>query len=267
MGKKKTNAAKKKQVTKTKKNRLSSAYGVSVLKGGTKSTCLDDANSHAKNPIVTLTNGDRIAKKTLLLPTLEVISNQGPRLSHFENDEFQRQHASLEERSLALQARKDEQRRGKRVRTQQQKKGWGKFAQPSATNFAPATLTLAPKTTQELVDDATNQVAVGMAEIGQCIALDASAMHGQSTLAAAAGIDWKLRASYGTIQLNAPQHQNNPYAALDIDSDSDLDRVEAGGNKPNVAEQFRFNPASFSFKSTVCAPGLPHNNDDIDPDL
>ena len=277
MGKKTTNAAKKKQVAKTKKNRLTSAYGVSVLKGGTisrnngvidtKSASLDDANSHAKNPIGTSTNGERIAKNTLLMPTLGVISNQKPRLSYFENDEFQRQHASLEERSLALQARKDERRRGKKVRTQQQKRGWGKFARPLAINFAPATLTLSPKTTQELVDDATNQVALGMAEIGQraCIGLDASAMHGQSSLAAPAGIDWKLRASYGTIQPNVPQHQNNPYAALDIDSDCDLDWVE--GNKPNVAEPFRFNPASFSFKSTACAPESPHNNDDIDPDL
>jgi hypothetical protein len=278
MAKKKTNAAKKKQVTKAKKNRLSSAYGVSVLKGGTKSrnkgvidaksTSLDDGNSQAKNPIGTSTNSEGKTKNTFSMPTLGMMSNQGTRISHFESDEFKRQHASLEERSLALQARKVELLRIKKVRTQRHKRGWGKLARPSATNFARATLTLAPKTSQELVDDATNHVALGMAGIGQraSIPLDASAMQGRSSLAAASGLDWKLRASTGTIQPNVPQHQNNPYAALDIDSDSDVDCVEVG-NTSMVTQQLLFNPASFSFKSTVSSPKLPRNNDDIDPDL
>ncbi|KAL3779711.1 hypothetical protein ACHAW5_004557 [Stephanodiscus triporus] len=280
MGKKKANAAKKKQVAKT--NRLSSAYGVSVLKGGTisrnngvidtKSTLLADSSSHAKNPHETSTNGEGKAKNTaltcydrnsseMLLSTRE-ISGHRPRVSHVENDEFQRLYASLEERSLALQARKDEQRRSKKVRMQQQKKGWGKFERPSATIFAEATLTLAPKTTQELVDDATNRVAQGMIEIGQRTtnALDASAMPGQSSLAAAAGLDWKLRVSSMTDQANVPQ--NNSYAALDIESDSDNDWAEAE-NKPKLI----FEPASFSFRPSVTPLTLSHSADDINPDL
>jgi len=288
MGKKKTtNAVKKKQVA--KKNRLSSAYGVSVLKGGTisrnngvietKSTSVADGNSHAKNPSGTSTNGEGTANNKALnindqnsaenfMPTRE-ISGQRAQVRHVENDEFQRLHASLEERSLALQSRKDEQRRSKKERLQQQKKGWGKFARPSATNFTQATLTLAPKTTQELVDDATNRVAQGMAEIGQraCNALDSTAMPGQSSLATAAGLDWKLRSSSMTNHANTPQHQyNNVYAALDVESDSDNDWTEAG-SKPMCAQQFQFKPASFAFQPTASSSGFSNGVDDIDPDL
>ena len=286
MGKKKTNAAKKKQVA--KKNRLSSAYGVSVLKGGTisrnngvidtKSTSVADGNSQAKTPSGTSTNGEGTAKNTALniddrhipeifMPTRE-ISGQRPRVRHFENDEFQRLHASLEERSLALQSRKDEQRRSKKVRMQQQKKGWGKFARPSATYFPQATLTLAPKTTQELVDDATNRVAQGMAEIGQRAynSLDASAIPGQSSLATAAGLDWNLRSSSMTNQANTPQHQHNPYAALDVESESDNDWAEAE-SKPMCAQQFQFKPASFAFQPTALPSGLSSGVDGIYPDL
>jgi hypothetical protein len=287
MGKKKINAVKKKQVA--KKNRLSSAYGVSVLKGGTisrnngvidtKSTSVADGNSHTKNPSGTSTNGQGTANNKALnindqnsaeifMPTRE-ISSQQPRVRHVENDEFQRLHASLEERSLALQSRKDEQRRSKKVRLQQQKKGWGNFARPSATNFTQATLTLAPKTTQELVDDATNRVAQGMAEVGQraCNALDALAMPGQSSLATAAGLDWKLRSSSMTNHANTPRHQNNNlYATLDAESDSDNDWTEAG-SKPMCAQQFQFKPASFAFQPYASSMGISNGVDDIDPDL
>ena len=287
MGKKKTNAVKKKQVA--KKNRLSSAYGVSVLKGGTisrnngvidtKFTSVADGNSHAKNLSGTSTNGEGTANNKALnfndqnsaeifMPTRE-ISGQRAQVRHVENDEFQRLHASLEERSLALQSRKDEQRRSKKERLQQQKKGWGKFARPSATNFTQATLTLAPKTTQELVDDATNRVAQGMAEIGQraCNALDSTAMPGQSSLATAAGLDWKIRSSSMTNHANTPQHQiNNVYAALDVESDSDNDWTEAG-SKPMCAQQFQFKPASFAFQPTASSSGFSNGVDDIDPDL
>jgi hypothetical protein len=270
MGKKKTNnAAKKNQVA--KKNRMSSAYGVSVLKGGTisrnngvidtKSTSVADGNSHVKNP-GTSTNGEGTAMNKALniydrnsgkkiMPTRE-LSGQRPLVRQVEHDEFQRLHASLEERSLALQARKDEQRRSKKVRLQQQKKGWGKFARPSSTNFAQATLTLTPKTTQELVDDATNRVALGMTEIGQgaCNSLDASAMPGQSSLATAAGLDWKLRTSSMTNQGNIPQLLSNPYAGLDVESDSDNDWAEAD-SKPMSAQKFQPRPASFAFQLTA----------------
>jgi hypothetical protein len=302
MGKKRTSAAKKKQVAKKKK--LSSAYGVSVLKGSTVSRnngVIDanfaspvgaNTNSHVKNPIRTLAHGDdgratsinnsattlkgnqkKSADATIMQP--REISAQRLRVNHSENDEFHRLHASLEERSMALQARNNELCQRKKIRLQQQKKtkkGWGaNFAQPLVTtNFAEATLTLAPKTTQELVDDATNHVARGMSEIGQSVASNLlTSMSGQSSLAAAAGLDWKLRAyessNMQTKQSNASpqlQHPNNPFAAFESDSDNEW--TDKADDKPNSVQRFQFQPASFSFQPDVPQIAL---DDDIDPDL
>ena len=302
MGKKRTSAAKKKQVAKKKK--LSSAYGVSVLKGSTVSRnngVIDanfaspvDANNnshvHVKNPIRTLVHGDdgratsinnsattlkgnqkKSADATMM--QAREISAQRLRVKHSENDEFHRLHASLEERSMALQARNDELRQRKKIRLQQQqkKKGWGaNFVQPLVTtNFAEATLTLAPKTTQELVDDATNHVARGMSEIGQSVASNLlTSMSGQSSLAAAAGLDWKLRAYESSSvpkQASASpqlQHPNNPFAAFECDSDNEW--TDKADDKPNSVQRFQFQPASFSFQPDVPQIAL---DDDIDPDL
>lgn len=289
MGKKRTNATKKKQAA--KKNKLSSAFGVSVLKGGTISRNngrLDpaavDGNAHAKK-----LGGGPSLNKDMTAKTAPATGNDNtmqmdapgkrPRGSNGENDEFRRQHASLEERSLALQARKDEQRRVKKgMRKHQQQKGWGKFARPS-TNFAPATLTLAPKTTQQLVDDAANQLVQGMDEIGQRVA---SVAPGQSTLAAAAGLNWQMRVSDANAEAAQAdtQARNNPFAALDDDSDSDNEWSDMKPKK--TVQQFQFQPASFSFQpasfSIPQAPVEPAVNsftshapvgadDDEDPDL
>lgn len=287
MGKKRTSAAKKKQVAKKKK--LSSAYGVSVLKGSTVSRnngVIDanfaspvDANNNSslKNPIRTLANGDdgkvkrdnnhqrKSADATI---RSQEIFGQRSLVNHSENDEFHHLHASLEERSMALQARNDELRQRKKIRLQHQKKGWGtNFARPLVPNFADATLTFAPKTTQELVDDATNHVARGMSEIGQSVAsIVFPAASGQSSLAVAVGLDWKLRAyessNMQTKQSNAQQHLNNPFAAFESDSDNEwTDKAE---DKPNSVQRFQFQPASFLFQPDVSQIAF---DDDVDPDL
>lgn len=298
MGKKRASAAKKKQVAKKKK--LSSAYGVSVLKGSkvSRNNGVIDANfaspvdannnysSHIKNPIRTLANGDEGKAKTnnnsatifngnhqkksadATMQAREK-SGQRSRVNHSENDEFHRLHASSEERSVALQVRNDELRQRKKIRSQQQKKGWGtNFARPLVPNFAEATLTLAPKTTQELVDDATICVARGMSNIGQSVASNVfSATSGQSSLAAAAGLDWKLRAyetyNMQTKQSNAQQHPNNPYAAFESDSD-DNEWTDNDDDKPNSVQRFQFQPASFSLQPDVSQSEL---DNEVDPDL
>ena len=296
MGKKRTSAAKKKQVAKKKK--LSSVYGVSVLKGSTvsRNNGVIDANfaspvdannnSHMKNQILIMANGDEGKTKCHNSATMfngnhqkksadgtmqtREKSAQRSRVSHSgESDEFHRLQSSLEERSMALQARNGELRQRKKIRLQQQKKGWGSnFARPMVTNnFAEATLILAPKTTQELVDDATNHVARGMSEIGQSVASDLfTAMSGQSSLAVAAGLDWKVRAyessNMETKKLNAQQHPNNPYAAFESDSDNEwTDKAE---EKPTSVQRFQFQPASFSFQPAISQIALDY---DIDPDL
>ena len=311
MGKKRNNAAKKKQAA--KKKRQSSAYGVSVLKGGTltqnngvidKISLVAAANGNKsqpqhhgkKNSGEARSNNNNGNVNPINIVNNNIQPGKRPRGSPSgENDEFHRLHASLEERSLALQARKEEQRRSKKGgRQKQQKKGWGKFAQPSSavTNFAPATLTLAPKSTQQLVDDAANQVALGFNEIGQSQSsstmvnplLDgtqSSAMGivptpGQSSLAAAASLNWKLRVSNVTTtqqqkQQESEQSKNNPFAALDVDSDSDNEWLDK--KKGKIVQQFQFKPASFSFQSsTVSNPSQQQlsandDDDDIDPDL
>lgn len=284
MGKKRTSTAKKKQLV--KKNRLSSTYGVSVLKGGTiarnngvlDSKLVSIEGSSAKKLSGSPCDGDKNATNSTSLDqrNSEVFGRSTPgvrlpRVGNCENDEFQHLHASLEERSLAIQARKDEQRQTKRGRRNGQKlKGFGKFARP--TLFAPATLTLAPKTTQELVDDATNQVAQGMNEIGQCAIINqmdgSSAMSGQSSLAAAASLNWKVRVSNVNSQLPSQEHDNNPYAALDNDSDSDNSWAVENRNVVD-SRRFQFKPASFAFQSSVpdTSAVASGSGDDIDPDL
>mmetsp|Transcript_39725 Transcript_39725/g.95564 ORF Transcript_39725/g.95564 Transcript_39725/m.95564 type:complete len:277 (-) Transcript_39725:80-910(-) len=276
MGKKRTNAAKKKQVA---KKRLSSAYGVSVQKGGTiarnkgaigANHLPDGKQKNAQKQNGSSSNGQE--KINNIAPGQAfgngLSGDKRPRGSHGENDEFERSHASLEERSLALQARNDEQRRCKKGRRKQHKKGWGKFVGPSATKFSPAMLTLAPKTTQQLVDDAADQVAQGMNDIGQRATTSlygVSDVPGQSSLSAAASLNWKLRVSNVSSQEQQQPTKNNPYEALDVDSDSDN---EWAMKKTKAVQQFQFKPASFSCHPTAfSAPIFTSEIDDIDPDL
>lgn len=283
MGKKRTNTAKKKQAAKKKK--LSSTFGVSVLKGGTLASqngVILDANpiadgNKSQNKKQKGNNAKKIApeknlgnRKNTLLQT-SAIPGKRTRDRQGENDEFDRMHASLEERSLASRARIEDQQRGKKARQKtRQKKGWGRFARPLNTNFAPATLTLAPKTTQELVDDAANQVAQGMVEIGQSRTTyplgGVSAMAGQSSLAAAANFNWKMGVSNVSDRAEQPQNHSNAFAAFEGDSDSEN---EWGDKKAQVIQQFQFKPASFSFQAPTLNPQVmgPALDDDFDPDL
>ena len=314
MGKKRNNATKKKQAA-AKKKRLSSTYGVSVLKGGTthsskqnntnvsSSIGIDGKQGKKGGPIQN--NGEGNTKHILDNSLQQQLGKKRARNSNdiSEQDDFNHQYASLEERSLALQTRKAElQKKKKGNRRQQKKKGWGsKFAGPSSTTtipkFAPATLTLAPKSTQQLVDDAANEVARGMNEIGSSrnhqqsmmvinpllggTAVSYTAIPGQSSLAAAASHNWKLRVSNidQTQQQKVAQSQNNPYAALDTDSDDDSDNEWSDRKKRKVVQQFQFKPASFSFQSSTTATssstvsntpqimGTSVDDNDIDPDL
>ena len=253
MGKKRNNAAKKKQVSKKK---ISSTYGVSVLKGGT--IARNNGVIEAKNPM----DVKAAAKKQSGQKSNDAILDnhndtkgkhkQSP-CSRNENEEFQRLHASLEERSLMQQAQKTHQRKNK---NQKAKNGWGSFARPSST-MAPATLTLEPKTTQQLVDDAANQVAQ-MSEIGQRLPQTNSVAPGQSSLSAAAGTSWS---ALKEAEVQQPESRVNAFAALD-DSDSDNEWADA---KPAKVPQFQFQPASFSFQSNFVTVGP--SEDDIDPDL
>ncbi|KAL9188699.1 hypothetical protein ACHAXT_007077 [Thalassiosira profunda] len=288
MGKKRNNAAKKKQAA-AKKKRLSSAYGVSVQKGGTlarKNGVLDASPSaggkaHAKkqsnaasasgagaNAISPAQQHNKVG-----IGAAREIPGKRPRDTvASENDEFRRLHASLEERSLALQARKAEQMRGKKQRKKQHKKGWGgKFAGPSATTtFAPATLTLGPKSTEELMDDAADCVAQGMNDIGQRADISADgaiATEGRSSLAAAASMSWKLRVSNVASEATQQQtkNKNNAFAALEEDSDSDNEWGETKSKPP--VHPFQFQPASFTFQPAVSSSTTAVADDDLDPDL
>lgn len=275
MGKKRNNAAKKKQVA--KKKRLSSAYGVSVLKGGTiaskngvlNADPINAGNSHDKRQKITAKTSASHKKNDSggMFSSTQDAPGKRTRDRQDENDEFERMHASLEERSLALQARKGDQRRSKKER-QKRQKGWGKFARPSS-NFAPATLTLAPKSTRELVDDAADQVARGMNEIGQRethLSDGTLAKPGQSSLAAAASLNWKMRVSNVADPVQQSKNQTNSFAALGGDSDSDNEWAD---KKARVVQQFQFKPASFSFQPAISNPLAmgPAVDDDFDPDL
>jgi len=317
MGKKRNNATKKKQAA-AKKKRLSSTYGVSVLKGGTThSSKQSNANAsigidgkQGKKGGAVPNNGEGNTKQILDNSLQQHPGKKRARNSKHgsEQDDFNHQYASLEERSLALSARKAEiQKKKKGNRKQQKKKGWGsKFAGPSSSStipkFAPATLSLAPKSTQQLVDDAANEVARGMNEIGSSnsnhqqsmmvanpvlggTTTSYTAIPGQSSLAAAASHNWKLRVSnisdnQTQQQQQAAQSQNNPYAALDTDSDDDSDNEWSDKKKQKVVQQFQFKPASFSFQSSAASTtsnavstnipqqmGPSVEDNDIDPDL
>ncbi|KAL7531038.1 hypothetical protein ACHAWF_003605 [Thalassiosira exigua] len=276
MGKKRNNAAKKKQAA--KKKRLSSAFGVSVLKGGT----IARNNGHLENP---LADGSTRKQNRLLSRGEGKTKGKAPesrdeahapsrdtgkqsQSSNDENNEFQRLQASLEERSLASQVRKGELVMDKKARLKRQKKGWGKFARPSSTNFSPATLTLAPKSMHELVDDAADRVAQGMGEIGGGTpdASDGSALvPGQSSLSAAASLSWKKRVSDVSSQVEQSQNQNNSFAALEEDSGDENDWADRNAKS---FQPLQFNPASFSFQPKVSVASVAHDSGgEDDPDL
>ena len=265
MGKKRNNTAKKKKASKK-------AFGVSVLKGGTiarkngvinKNTLADGQHTQLKNKNKSSSNSASNTAAPNQQPTHQLSGNQPS--SNNEHDEFLRSHASLEERHLALQARQKEIQKKKRGR-KSQKKGWGNFAHPSAkVEFASATLNLGPKSTEQLVNEAADHVALGMTDIGQSAArnqyIEAKAANGQSSLAAAAGINWKIQVS--NLNEQSRPEQNNPFAALDDDSDSDN---EWSGKKVVSAPKFNFQPASFSFQPPQVAIAT-QNNEYVDPDL
>lgn len=283
MGKKRNNSIKKKQAA--KKNKLSSAFGVSVLEGGTIARTngfldripMSAATSKGmKQKAATSTSNIGKAMKCDIANRTFGNSQRkssAPQTNHHEQQEFDRLHASLEERSLALQARKNDRLVNKKERRMQQKNGWGKYARPVKDKFAPATLNLAPKTTQELVDDAANQVAMGMKEIGQRAAINSfvlpsvEQLPGQSSLAAAAGMNWKQRVSTDQKGDTKQTHNaNNPFATLDWGSDDDLD--ENSSKAAKSVPQLQFQPASFSFQSNITYPPPAGTlNNDFDPDL
>jgi hypothetical protein len=249
MGKKRNNAAKKKQGAKKK---ISATYGVSVLKGGTiaRNNGVIETRTpmDAKTPVSKQTAKRNVAKLT---QSNESTKSKEQRRSLSEMDEFARQHASLEERSLIRQSQKTQQRKKKK-----QKQGWGgNFASPSS--MAPATLNLT-KTTQQLVDDAANQITQ-MSDFGQRLAPS----EGQSSLAAAAGSNWTagVIAEKMEAQAQMKQAQLNSFAALNDDSESDNEWADSHPPAP----QFQFQPASFAFQSSFI-PVCPNEND-VDPDL
>ena len=251
MGKKRNNAAKKKQGAKKKK--ISATYGVSVLKGGT--IARNNGIIETGNPMDAKSQNKQTAKATIPRSLQSDTSNLHQKqsmCSPSEQNEFQRQQASLEERSLIQQSKKKHKRKMKT-----QKKGWGSdFAGPST--MAPATFNLT-KTTQQLVDDAANQVAQ-MTDIGQRLTAPAE---GQSSLATAAGSNWLANMAQEKAELRseAEKSQMNTFAALD-DSDSENEWTDG---KQQKASQFQFQPASFSFQSSFVAVGP--STDEIDPDL
>jgi hypothetical protein len=245
MGKKRNNAAKKKQGATKKK--ISATYGVSVLKGGT--IARKNGIIQTSNPMDAKTPNKQTVKvhASKIVQSNDSNTSKKSGCSQNEQKEFARQQASLEERSLMQQSQKNHQRKMKK-----QKKGWGNnFAQPSA--MAPPTLNLT-KTTQQLVDDAANQVAQ-ISDIGQRF----DSAQGCSSLAAAAGPNWAANIMQQNSETQQPQL--NPFAALDDGSDSDNEWADSK-QKP---QQFQFQPPSFSFQSSFVAVGP--SDDDIDPDL
>ncbi|KAL3784353.1 hypothetical protein HJC23_004116 [Cyclotella cryptica] len=260
MGKKRNNGAKKKQAAKKK---ISSTYGVSVLKGGTIARNNGVIEMESKNAAKAPKTTQASQKSSALHHSDDLTKSKSKESQCRQNEknEFLRLHASLEERSLILQAQKDQQQKGKKQR-KKQKNGWGNFARPSSWNMAPATLTLAPKTTQQLVDDAADQVAQ-LSEIGQQRPPPTvgEIAPGKSSLATAAGLEWKTNTARVDSMQQSQIHLNS-FAALDDGSDSENDWAD---NKPAKVPQFQFQPASFSFQSSFVPVGP--SEDDIDPDL
>jgi hypothetical protein len=273
MGKKRSNA-KKTQVT--KKNKISSAYGVSVQKGGTitRNNGVIDTNSLAD---INVQKNHQKGVTTVNANITNTVHDSAKQINGkhrgTEREDFHRLQESLQERSLVKQAQKHHQRRIKKERQKQQRKGWGNFARPSSaakasSMMAPATLTLAPKTTQQLVDDAANQVAQGMSDIGQRV-MNVAAVPGQSSLAAAAGSHWMMQNDVNNSAMQQQQPQNNNSFAAFGEDDSDNEWSDTKPTKK--VPSFQFQPASFSFQSSFVSlpsPIAPPAGDDVvDPDL
>eukprot|EP00957_Ditylum_brightwellii_P004464 339498-Ditylum_brightwellii.AAC.1 len=277
MGRKKSKTSKQKQAkaaasSSKVKNKFSSSFGgVVVHKGGggghgqkdrinasSANVILKKDSSSSKNK-----NGRRRANTKMSMLD-QALKGGGGSLNFNRTDEqkdFDKEFASQQERVLR-QEQKSTSKRQKNIK---------KNTAPAIPNLTPATLTLEPKTAAEMVEDATNYVALGMTDIGK---------QQQQTTAAAPSNLLQVLAAQKRNEWNAQDVQrqrdeeefqkgrdpNNPFGALGGWQDDSDDEAEQ-----NKTSHMQFAPASFSFGgggfAQTTTPTQPQGYFEIDPDL
>ena len=306
MGKKKSKTAKKKQAKAASRAKQAkaktTAFGVSVVKGSkgrggaTGGGGGHGGNDHAAASIGHNANkkgggsGGRNSASSSAHHNMQHDATRRAASMDDERNDFDRQHASLQERAEARQRQQKEggKKRGNRKHQQhmQQPQSSSLF-----TNLAQSSIKLGPATVGEMVDDAADRVAAGMTAIGAALSPVGTARRPAAppntpsstggvggsanmlqVLAAQKRQEWSAQ-KYMLQPESKPkddQMGDNRFAGLDNgDSDSDDNGWGAAdGDKPvDAPPAFNFAPASFAFGHNNAAGAQQQPGGDDDPDL
>lgn len=308
MGKKKSKTAKKKQAKAASRAKQAktktTAFGVSVVKGSKgRGGAAGGGGGHGGNDHAASSVGhNNVNKKGGGSGRINASPSASHNMKHDtmrlrqavskddERNDFDRQHASLQERA---DARQRQQKAGGKKRGNRKHQQRVQEPQPSSlfSNLAQSSIKLGPTTVGEMVDDAADQVAAGMTAIGAALSPvggtagrpaappnTPSSTGGGSTnmlqvLAAQKRQEWTAQKYMLQPESKAKdddQMGDNRFAGLDNgDSDSDDNGwgAGAGGDQPvHAPPTFDFAPASFAWRNDM-ASAQQHPGGDDDPDL
>ena len=304
MGKKKSKTAKKKQAKAASRAKQAkaktTAFGVSVVKGSkgrggaTGGGGGLGGNDHAASSVGHSANkkgggSGRNSASSSAHHNMQHDTTKRAVTMDDERNDFDRQHASLQERAEARQRQQKEggKKRGNRKHQQhmQQPQSSSLF-----TNLAQSSIKLGPATVGEMVDDAADRVAAGMTAIGAALSPVGTAgrpaappntpsstggVGGSANmlqvLAAQKRQEWSAQKYMLQPESKAKDDQmgDNRFAGLDNgDSDSDDNGWGADGDQPvDAPPAFNFAPASFAFGQNNTASAQQQPDGDDDPDL
>lgn len=304
MGKKKSKTAKKKQAkaaSRAKQKAKTTAFGVSVVKGskGRGGAAAggggNGGNDHAASFMGHNTNikksgggGRSNATSSSANDAMQHETTRRAVSKDDERNEFDRQHASLQERVEARQQKAGGKKRGNRKHQQHTQESQ---ASSLFTNLAQSSIKLGPATVGEMVDDAADRVAAGMTAIGAALSpvggtagrpvappntpSSIGGVGGNTNmlqvLAAQKRQEWSAQKYMLQPESTAKDDQmgDNRFAGLDNgDSDFDDNGWGADGDQPvDAPPAFNFAPASFAFGQNNTASAQQPPGGDDDPDL
>ena len=305
MGKKKSKTAKKKQAKAASRAKQAkaktTAFGVSVVKGSKgRGGAAGGGGGHGGNDHAASSVGHNTTKKGGGSGRINASSSANHTMKHDtmrlrqalskddERNDFDRQHASLQERAEADRQR--QQKAGGKKRGNRRHQQRAQESNPSSlfTNLAQSSIKLGPATVGELVDDAADRVAAGMTAIGAALSpvsgtagrpaappntpSSTGGVGGSTNMLQALAAQKRQEWSAQKYMLqpkgkaNDDSIDDNRFAGLDNgDSDSDDNGWGAGANgdqQVDAPPTFDFAPASFAF-----AQKHPVDGGDDDPDL
>ena len=307
MGKKKSKTAKKKQAKAASRAKQAkaktTAFGVSVVKGSKGRGGAAGGGGHGGNDHAASSVGHNMNMKGGGSGRSNASSSAHHNMQHDttrrvvsrddERNDFDRQHASLQERAEARQRQQKAggKKHGNRKHQQQQQQQQQPQSSSLFANLAQSSIQLGPATVGEMVDDAADRVAAGMTAIGAALSpvggtagrpaappntpSSTGGVGGSANmlqvLAAQKRQEWSAQKYMLQPESKAKDDQmgDNRFAGLDNwDSDSDDNGWGADGDQPvDAPPSFNFAPASFAFGQNNAAGAQQQPDGDDDPDL